>query len=75
VRDIEMADPQFSLVLGDGRVGVGQLLTDRERFPVCSQGVLLVADLVGQITEVQPGLGQPCQRFGARVMVGLEAVS
>jgi hypothetical protein len=33
-RDTEMADAKASLVLGDGRVGFGQLLMDREGFPI-----------------------------------------
>ena len=36
---------------------------------------MLVADLIGQITQVHARLGQPRERFRACVMVGLEAVS
>ena len=58
-----------------GGVGVGQLLLDRQRLPVGDQGVLLVADLVGQVAQVEAGLGQAAQRFGPGVVVGLEAVA
>ena len=66
---------QVALELGDGGVGVGQLLLDRQGFPVSDQGVLLVADLVGQQAQVEAGLGQASQGLGAGVAVGLEAVA
>ena len=53
-----MAARQLVLEVGDVGVGVGQLLPDRQRFLVGDQGVLLVADLVCQIAQVEAGLGQ-----------------
>ena len=57
-----MALGQVALELGDRRVIARQSLADRQRFLVSPEGILLVADLVRELGQLETRRRQACER-------------
>jgi hypothetical protein len=65
---------QIALELGDPWVDPSQPLPDLPGFFKEAQGLLLVANLVGQATQIEGRGGQPGEGLGPSIAVGLELI-